>query len=148
MKRTQAFRGTNKTTAGKGSEEGKVNPKMQQIIDMLLAGASESEQRLSDSALAGMDREAEGRMRSYLQLKVKEEEAWRKDMRTKFMLQRAAMWALPVALREKAAIPDMSPFPPNRKFMFDSPPREYAEADLSSSGEPAQAAGGKSNQGA
>ncbi|KAG2446171.1 hypothetical protein HXX76_000765 [Chlamydomonas incerta] len=63
----------------------------------------------------------------FQQQRVAEHHAWVKDMSTKHKLQQAALRALPERLRVLAMQPDHTPFPLNRKFLFDSPPASYRD---------------------
>ena len=103
-----------------GADDG--NPRLQQIVSMLTApppsSLSESEEEQQASAL---------RIRAYNERKVKGYSATLHDLHVKYHLQHAALHALPPALRKMAELPDFSPFPMNRKFLFDTPPASYKD---------------------
>ncbi|PNW77242.1 hypothetical protein CHLRE_10g428350v5 [Chlamydomonas reinhardtii] len=74
------------------------------------------------------------------QQRVAEHQAWVKDMTTKFKLQQAALRALPERLRVLAMQPDHTPYPLNRKFLFDSPPAAYRDTPAGKTASGASAA--------
>eukprot|EP00798_Chlamydomonas_sp_ICE-L_P013969 gene13969-19911_t len=131
VKRAQAFKAkpTDKNKK-KTDDDSKVNPKQQLIMDMLEASPEAGKgKEMTSSQLALNMAEAKGHIQQYLQFKIKEEDEWKQDIGTKFELQKAALAALPKALKEKAMMPDLTPYPPNRKIMFDSAPAAYGTPD-------------------
>ncbi|KXZ42164.1 hypothetical protein GPECTOR_192g310 [Gonium pectorale] len=81
-------------------------------------------------------------LEAHRQARIAEHHAWVKDMTTKFKLQRAAMKALPERLRQLAMVPDHTPFPMDRKYLFDTPPEAYRDGGSDgSSGERGEGAG-------
>ena len=61
--------------------------------------------------------------------------AWQADLGTKLALKNAAVAALPAGpVRDAAAAPDYTPFPPNRAVWTDTPP-VAGFADRAASGE-------------
>lgn len=99
------------------------NPKLQQILSMLVPSNLPTPEKLT----AEQEKECRLRMNAYNEKKTRQHELWMKDMSVKHMLQQNALKALPDHLQKQAAQPDYTPFPPNRKFFFDSPPTAYQE---------------------
>lgn len=86
--------------------------------DAAAAAAAEEE----DAALA---EEAARRAKAYSGLQMAAHKAWRADLHAKLRLKRAALRALPPALRAPALVEDLEPFPLTRNFLFDTPPESY-----------------------
>lgn len=101
----------------KDMEEG--NPRLKAVLDMLTPPELKE--------LPPPSKEDKAREAKYHRLRVSEGHAWNRDMAMKHRLQQAALRALPKHLREKAMQPDLTPFPPNRKYLFDTPPEAYRD---------------------
>lgn len=116
-------------TSGDGSRKGgpaivdMKNPKLQQILSMLVPVNLPTPAKLT----AEQEMETRLRMNAYNEKKTRLDELWKQDMTVKHMLQQNALKALPDHLQKQATEPDYTPFPPNRKFFFDSPPTAYQE---------------------
>lgn len=107
---------TGKKGAPQAMDEG--NPRLKAVLDML------TPPEVKDLPLTAEDK---ARLAEYHQQWVAEGHAWIKDMAMKHKLQQAALKALPETLRRKAMQPDLTPFPPNRKYLFDTPPESYRD---------------------
>ena len=107
---------TGKKGAPQSMDEG--NPRLKAVLDML------TPPEVKDLPVTAEDKI---RLAEYHQQWVEEGHAWIKDMATKHKLQLAALKALPEPLRRKAMQPDLTPFPPNRKYLFDTPPESYRD---------------------
>ncbi|PNH01972.1 hypothetical protein TSOC_012092 [Tetrabaena socialis] len=93
-------------------------PHLQPLV-ALLSSPARTELPLSPGEQARAD--------AYRSQQTAEYHAWIKDMTIKHKLQRAALQALPERLRVLAAQPDHTPFPPNRKYYYDTPPESYRD---------------------
>jgi hypothetical protein len=102
---------------GKRGQDAGATPRQAAVIQMLLR--PEVEKLLGDSKQASSKAEA------YNVACQERHAAWKADATLKLKLQRDALRALPAALRAKAAQPDLTPFPPNRRFLYDTPPADY-----------------------
>jgi hypothetical protein len=107
---------TGKKGAPQTMDEG--NPRLKAVLDML------TPPEVKDMPLTAEDK---ARLAEYHEQWVVEGHAWIKDMTVKHKLQQAALKALPEALRRKAMLPDLTPFPPNRAYLFDTPPASYRD---------------------
>jgi hypothetical protein len=110
----------------KGKEgEGQVSTKLQRVIDMLLP----QEQRSGKGGVPSRDNPVEfsNRLAEYELKQSRIMEEWKQEMLVKHSLQRAAIRALTPELRMKAEEPDVSAFPPNRQYYFQSPPESYRD---------------------
>lgn len=116
-------------TQGDGSRKGgpaivdMKNPKLQQILSMLVPANAPT----PPTPTLEQQQESRARMTAYNEKKGRKQELWMQDMSVKHMLQQNALKALPDHLQKQAAQPDYTPFPPNRKFFFDTPPTAYQE---------------------
>lgn len=73
--------------------------------------------------------DAARRAKEYSRLKMREHRLWQADLTTKLKLKRAAIDALPPALKAAALEPDTEPFPVNRLMWTTTPPMEDAGQD-------------------
>ncbi|KAL6765067.1 hypothetical protein V8C86DRAFT_2460644 [Haematococcus lacustris] len=106
------------TRKRKLKEEG-ITPRVAAVMQMLLK---------PDKVKAVTEREVSAkRLEYYAFSSFARQQAWQRDMQVKHQLQLSALLALPPSLRKAAETPDMSPFPPSRNFMFDTPPAAYIE---------------------
>ncbi len=123
VKPSQPKPGSAAKKKGKGDED--LAPKLQRIVNMLLPRDQQQGgggQPVVDNVQAfdKKEEEYEGRVAAARR-------AWAADMEAKFQLQRAAIRALPPDLRAKAEVVDFEDFPPNRQYLFGSPPESYRE---------------------
>ncbi|KAG2440511.1 hypothetical protein HYH02_010389 [Chlamydomonas schloesseri] len=106
----------------KGAASGGVdeeNPRVKAMVAMLQPPEHAGAQPLTPAEQAAAQ--------AFQQQRLAEHHAWMKDMSTKHKLQQAALRALPERLRVLALQPDHTPYPLNRKFLFDSPPASYRD---------------------
>jgi hypothetical protein len=102
---------------GKRGQDAGATPRQAAVLQMLTR--PEVERQLGDGS------QAESKAEAYRAACQEQRAAWRAEMELKMKLQRDALRALPAALRMKAAQPDLTPFPPNRRFLYDTPPADY-----------------------
>lgn len=163
--------------AKKGKGEGELPPRLKRVVDMLLPPtfqdgapgmpfrtlpdtkdikASSSKQKSGEAHLYEEERQREAALRAFKervqlfeQRQAGQVAAWEKDMRMKHQLQWAALRALPAELREKALQPDTTPFPLNREFLLQTPPKAYGEGGSQQAPQPKQQQqqGGKQSKG-
>ena len=103
--------------------EGGMNPKLQQVVEMLLP----SDQHTGPGGISTREnaKEFEQREKDYTEKKRAMQASWERDMQVKHLVQRAALRALPPDLRAKAEEPDLSEFPHDRHLLFDTAPESY-----------------------
>lgn len=102
---------------GKRAQDAGGTPRQAAVIQMLTR--PEAEKHLVDH------KQAESKSEAYRAACEERHAAWQADAELKLKLQRDALKALPAALRAKAGQPDLNPFPPNRRFLYDTPPSDY-----------------------
>jgi hypothetical protein len=109
----------------KGEGGSGLSPKMQRVLDMLMPPSQQLGPGGPPKRSEKDQEKYERRCRDFEEKKALEQESWRVASRERIKLAKAALEALPPDLREKAAIPDLSPFPPNREYLFHTPPTSY-----------------------
>lgn len=105
----------------KGAGDG--DPRLLAVVEMLTRPDELTELKETPEQY----REALKKTEEYMKNRIKRDEAWAADLADKHALMRAALEALPPALRAKAEKPDLAPFPPNRGFLFETPPKAYMD---------------------
>jgi len=105
------------------------DPLNQRLVAMLLPPlpAADLSASLSAQQQDQEQEEARQREREYARRRRLEFNAWRSDLADKLKLKRAALAALPAALRADALREDLAPFPLARNALFDAPPSRYLE---------------------
>lgn len=96
------------------------DPLLQRVVAMLVPQPrSVPAESLEDAAAAA------ARAKEYSRLKMAEHKAWRARLHEQLQLKRAALAALPPALRAAAAEEDLEPFPLTRHALYETPPEGY-----------------------
>ncbi|KAG1661082.1 hypothetical protein FOA52_004544 [Chlamydomonas sp. UWO 241] len=124
--------------------EAELTPKLQRIVDLLLPPARQGEPPglpTRDNAIEFARREAVAAAAA-----ARRQSTWEADMWEKHTLQRAALRALPPHLRAAALAPDVSPFPPDRQMLYQTPPEAY-RAPAAAGGAGVAAEGGAGDEG-
>jgi hypothetical protein len=98
------------------------DPLMQKVVAMLVPPVQHPQQ-----PSRRQQAELEARSKEYSRLKMHEHRAWQHDLTVKLRLKKAAIQALPPALRAAALQEDLTPFPLTRHFLYDQPPDGYKE---------------------
>jgi len=98
------------------------HPLNQRLVAMLLPPRPRPLEESEQQRLEAAERE-----RRYALMRRREFNAWRGDLSQKLALKRAALAALPDALRVEALREDLAPFPLARNALFDAPPSAYME---------------------
>ena len=101
------------------------HPLNQRLVAMLLPPRPEARQEETDAQRA----DAEARERAYARARRREFNAWRRRLSDQLSLKKAALAALPGALRVEALREDLVPFPLARNALFDAPPSAYLEEE-------------------
>lgn len=156
---------------GKGGE-GDLAPRLKRVVDMLLPpefqdgepglptrtlpndkGSSKtnsSKQKPGEAGQHEEERKRKAALRAFKervqlfdQRQAEQQAAWEKDMQMKHKLQWAALRALPAELREKAMKADTTPFPLNREYLLQTPPKAYGESGIQEASPPKQQQQGK-----
>lgn len=110
-----------KVAGGKNKQSGEADVRIQAAIAML----TKPDEPRSLFQTPEQSQEALKKTEKYHEAKELQKAEWIQDMKVKHALQMDALRALPAALRAKAQQPDLTPYPPNRKFLFDTPPTAY-----------------------
>ncbi|KAI8464508.1 MAG: hypothetical protein J3K34DRAFT_526138 [Monoraphidium minutum] len=97
------------------------DPLLQRVVSMLVPQERASQLAESPEAAAA----AAVRAKAYSAAKMAEHKAWRSDLASKLALKRAALAALPPALRASAAVEDLEPLPLTRHALYETPPEAY-----------------------
>lgn len=114
------------------------DPLNQRLVAMLLPPRPPARAPETESQRA----EAESREKAYARMRRAEFNAWRGALADKLALKKAALAALPDALRVEALREDLAPFPLARNALFDAPPSAYMEEG----GEEQEKGGGQQQQ--
>ncbi|KAF8071146.1 RH1 [Scenedesmus sp. PABB004] len=99
------------------------DPLMQKVIAMLVPPAEAPPPPRTPAQQA----EVVSRAKEFSRLRMREHAAWVADVAGKIRLKRAALQALPPALRDAAQQEDLAPFPLTRHFLYDTPPEAYRD---------------------
>lgn len=132
---------TSKKKRGPSDED---DPRTRAILQQLLPGSppDQAHQPAPPSSEEEQQRHAELR-----RLRIRESHALKHDLSVKLKLQREALRALPERLRKLAMEPDLTPFPLNRKYLYDTPPESYLDIPAKAGGGGSSSSGGGGGSG-
>lgn len=100
------------------------HPLNQRLVAMLLPNRPPPLEETEEQRAEAIAREKE-----YARMRRLEFNAWRGDLAAKLALKKAALRALPDALRVEALREDLAPFPLARNALYDAPPAAYMEEE-------------------
>ncbi len=132
---------TNKKKRGASDED---DPRTRAILQQLLPGTPPDQ---ADQPAPPLSEEEQQRHAELRRLRIHERHALKQDLSIKLRLQREALRALPERLRKLAMEPDLSPFPLNRKYLYDTPPESYLDTPVKAGGGSGSSSGGGGGSG-